>query len=179
MRDDVNLKSEEINVYCFSGTPQFIVKINSNNTISIWDKNLKTTDNIFEFSNKNIKIHSDLFIKKALEVSEKLSNISKLSDAVFDSGQSMTTSVDQLSEVNRGINEETAKVSENVINLTSGVTKASFDVTAAIKSMQEDISKLTNKIDAYNGLMKTALEQYSTLSEQDVRVLEKIAEKIQ
>ena len=45
--------------------------------------------------------------------------------------------------------------------------------------MKEDIAKLTTKIDAYNGLMKTSLEQYSRLSEQDVKVLEKIAEKIQ
>lgn len=114
-----------------------------------------------------------------IEVSEKLSNLSKLSDAVSDSGQSMTTSVDQLSEVNRGINEETSRVSENVINLTSGVEKSSLSIIKAIKSMQEDISKLTTKIDAYNGLMKTSLEQYSTLTEQDVKVLEKIAEKIQ
>lgn len=114
-----------------------------------------------------------------IEVSEKLANLSELSDTVNESGQAVTSSVDKLNEVNRGINEETAQVSENLINLTNGVEKASLDIITAIKSMRDDISKLTTKIDAYNGLMKTALEQYSTLSEQDVKVLEKIAEKIQ
>ena len=114
-----------------------------------------------------------------LEVSDKLTNLSALSDTVSESGQAMTSSVDQLNEVNKGINEETVQVKENVVNLTNGVERASLDITTAIKSMREDISKLTTKIDAYNGLMKTALEQYSTLSEQDVKVLEKIAEKIQ
>ena len=114
-----------------------------------------------------------------IDVSEKLSGISTLSDSISESGQSMTSSVDQLSEVNRGITEETAQVKENITSLTSGVERSTGSLIAAIKGMREDIAKLTMKIDSYNGLMKTALEQYSTLSEQDVKVLEKIAEKIQ
>ena len=114
-----------------------------------------------------------------VEVTEKLSDLQVLKDTVNDSGQSMTTSVDNLGEVNRNINEEIVKTTENLATLISSVKKSSTDITAAIKAMQDDISKLTTKIDAYNGLMKSALEQYSTLSEQDVKVLEKIAEKIQ
>ena len=114
-----------------------------------------------------------------IDVSEKLSGISALSDSISESGQSMTSSVEQLSEVNRGITEETVQVKENINTLASGVERSTGNVIAAIKSMREDIAKLTMKIDSYNGLMKTALEQYSTLSEQDVKVLEKIAEKIQ
>ena len=114
-----------------------------------------------------------------IDVTEKLSDLQALKDTVNDSGQSMTTSVDNLGEINKNINEEVVKTTENLANLISSVKKSSIDITAAIKAMQDDVSKLTTKIDAYNGLMKSALEQYSTLSEQDVKVLEKIAEKIQ
>ena len=113
------------------------------------------------------------------ETSEKMSDLNDIKDCIFESVRTMTTSVDGLSEVNRNISKSIIQTNENVINLNNNVNKAAVDVTAAIKSMKDDIVKLTTKIDAYNGLMKTAMEQYSTLSEQDVKVLEKIAEKIQ
>ena len=114
-----------------------------------------------------------------IETSEKLSNLKEMKDYISESSSLVTTSVDNLSEVNKNISEEVSKTNENVTDLNGNVNKAALDVTAAIKSMKDDIIKLTTKIDAYNGLMKTALEQYSILSEQDVKVLEKIAEKIQ
>ena len=113
------------------------------------------------------------------EAAEKLSDLKDMKDYISESGNSVTSSVDNLSEVNRNISEEITHTNEQIIDLNSNVNKAAVDVTNAIKTMKEDIIKLTTKIDAYNGLMKTAMEQYSTLSEQDVKVLEKIAEKIQ
>ncbi len=113
------------------------------------------------------------------ETTEKLSDLKDMKDYISESGNSITSSVDNLSEVNKNISEEVSQTNEQVIDLNSNVNKAAIDVTTAIKTMKEDIIKLTTKIDAYNGLMKTAMEQYSTLSEQDVKVLEKIAEKIQ
>ena len=113
------------------------------------------------------------------EAAEKLSDLKDMKDYISESGNSVTSSVDNLSEVNRNISEEITHTNEQIIDLNSNVNKAAVDVTNSIKTMKEDIIKLTTKIDAYNGLMKTAMEQYSTLSEQDVKVLEKIAEKIQ
>ena len=73
----------------------------------------------------------------------------------------------------------TVSVDKAAAGMTVSVDKASAEMVAAISEMQEDIVKLTTKIDAYNGLMKMALEQYSSLTDHDVRVLEKIAEKVQ
>ena len=113
------------------------------------------------------------------ETTEKLSDLKDMRDYISESGNSITSSVDNLSEVNRNISEEVSQTNEQVIVLNNNVNKAAIDVTTAIKTMKDDIIKLTTKIDAYNGLMKTALEQYTILSEQDVKVLEKISEKIQ
>lgn len=110
---------------------------------------------------------------------EKLINLQTMNDTFNESGKLFTTNIDNLCTVNKNITSEVKHTTENVYALTNEVEKTSESITTAIKSMQEDITKLTTKIDAYNGLMKTALEQYSTLSEQDVKVLERIAEKIQ
>ena len=112
------------------------------------------------------------------ETSERLTPLNDMKEYITESGNSMTASIDNLSEVNRVISEGISRTNENVTDLNTNVNGAAVNITAAIKSMKEDIVKLTTKIDAYNGLMKVALEQYSILSEQDVKVLEKIAEKI-
>ncbi|MBR1858356.1 MAG: hypothetical protein IJ797_02520 [Selenomonadaceae bacterium] len=112
-------------------------------------------------------------------VSNDLSELTKINDNITESAQSITDSINQLGEMGGNMSTEVAKTNESMSNVATEVDKASANLTAVINAMRSDITKLATKIDAYNGLMKTALEQYSTLTSQDVKILEKIAEKVQ
>ena len=72
--------------------------------------------------------------RNAQMLTEKLSDLQVLKDTVNDSGQSMTTSVDNLGEVNRNINEEIVKTTENLATLISSVKKSSTDTSQSTKT---------------------------------------------
>ena len=73
LREDINTPVREIEVYCFSGKPKILVKFNANNTINIWNEKLTPMDNIFDFTEENIKIEADNLLKQSYDLSKKLS----------------------------------------------------------------------------------------------------------
>ena len=107
-------------------------------------------------------------IGELVRVSEKISE--QYGEVVSASGR-LETSV---REVTGHINDAVEGFKEVTAQLSDGSTK----MTTNLEEMRRDITKLTSKLDAYNGLTKATLEQYSTMTEQDVRILEKIAEKV-
>ena len=132
--------------------------------------------------------------KTTAAISANVAGFAKINNEIAESiklnGQTAADGVSRLEESINAMSENSSKANETAAGMTvsvdkaaAGMTvsvdKASAEMVAAISEMQEDIVKLTTKIDAYNGLMKMALEQYSSLTDHDVRVLEKIAEKVQ
>ena len=113
------------------------------------------------------------------EVVNNISELTKVTEIISTQGQTTVDGLERVTESNHVVAENINQTTENISTLNISVEKATLELTAAIKIMQDDITKLTTKIDAFNGMMKAAIEQYSTLSEQDVKVLEKIAEKVQ
>ena len=112
-------------------------------------------------------------------ISEPLKELSNNNNAIAENMKSMSDSVEKVGEINKVISDEMLQINEQVTNVTTSVDKSTMNLVEMMNSIRDEISKLTMKIDAYNGLMKAALEQYSSLSEQDVKVLERIAEKVQ
>ena len=72
VRENINQQNKAIQVYCFNDM-QYIIKFHMNNTISLWDCNLKEIENIFDFNELNIKINADKLVEQALNLSKKLS----------------------------------------------------------------------------------------------------------
>ena len=73
LREQINIKCRQIQVYCFSGNPELFIQFGNNFTMNTWDKNFKPLDNIFNFSEKNIKISIDNLINQTHQLSALLS----------------------------------------------------------------------------------------------------------
>ena len=73
LRTEINKKSETINIYCFNGVPQIIIKFHNENKVSIWNKKFNSLENIFGFAEENIKIAIDKYIKQSIDLSKELS----------------------------------------------------------------------------------------------------------
>ncbi len=72
MREQLDKTSETINIYCFNGNPQIIIHFFDDKKMSIWDENFKPMENIFDFSEENIKKEADNLIKQAFVLSKQL-----------------------------------------------------------------------------------------------------------
>ena len=116
-------------------------------------------------------------IEKLRETSEKIIDKTNLLDDVQKGLSDLKIELSTLVEVSEEISKQNAgfgnfgEVGEKIISSTESMTET-FD------SMKKEISDLTKKIEAYNGLTKATLDQYSNLTEQDVRILERIVEKL-
>ena len=73
LREKINIPCEEINVYCFNGLPKIFIRFYDNETMSIWDEKFNSIDNIFNFKEKLVKGEIETAIKKAVNLSKKLS----------------------------------------------------------------------------------------------------------
>jgi len=79
MRENPGLISPELNVYCFNGSPKFIVKIhggvpeNTTGAITIYDENLRCIKSIFKFAEDIFDKPADENVKLALLLSSELS----------------------------------------------------------------------------------------------------------
>ncbi len=73
LRDSINKDSQTINVYCFNGYPEIIIKFYGNGAMSIFNKKLKHEENIFNFLEKNIITNIDDLVNQSFDLSEKLS----------------------------------------------------------------------------------------------------------
>ena len=72
MRNDIDLLGSEIQVYVFNSMPEFIIKLHNENQITIYDKNLNITEDLFGFREEKIKCSADELIKQAFDLSKEL-----------------------------------------------------------------------------------------------------------
>lgn len=113
------------------------------------------------------------FAKEVEKISEKINLLDEIQKNLSESGESITALVKISAEMSQNNSklENFGIVSEKIVSSTENLTEMFNEV-------KKEISELTKKIEAYNGLTKATLDQYSNLTEQDVRILEKIAEKV-
>ncbi len=74
MRDKINEPCEEIEVYCFNGIPEILVKFYGGveKGLTVYNKNFNQIPDIFDFFENKINCKADELIKQALNLSEKL-----------------------------------------------------------------------------------------------------------
>ncbi len=120
---------------------------------------IKKSDSLDEL--KNILSESKIELSA---LSKAVENISNQNSAVIEVSKTLETSNIDSAEKFNATSEHFIASAENLSEM--------FD------EVRKEISALTKKIEAYNGLTKATLEQYSNLTEQDIRILEKIAGKV-
>ena len=74
LRDMIDKQSIEINVYCFNGIPEIIVKIHNKIEYTFYDKNFNNINNIFFKPVVTVNERSEGYIKQAVQLSSKLSS---------------------------------------------------------------------------------------------------------
>lgn len=76
LRDDINKCCQEIFVYCFKGNPKIIIKLHGNfsDGITVYNKNFKQIDDLFNFNEPKINFKADKFIIQACVLSKNLAN---------------------------------------------------------------------------------------------------------
>lgn len=104
-------------------------------------------------------------------LSEKLASIEKLEE--------LEKIHETITENGKSVDEVLDGVRENMMGMTFQFDKSLTEFGERIKALTEETEKLVERIDAYNGLTKATLEQYSMLTEQDVRVLEDLTRKLE
>ena len=73
MRDNKDKTAEEINVYCFIGEPEYVLKKYGNEkAVSIYDKNFNLSFDIFNTLEEKIDKPADELIKQTFDLSKKL-----------------------------------------------------------------------------------------------------------
>ena len=125
-------------------------------------KDLEKIQNSIDSIGTKIEILDEL--KKISELVEKL-------DEVSNQNLSVVEAASNVENVTRDSAENFRQVGQQIVTGTENLTTMFDDV-------RKELSTLTKKLDAYNGLTRATLEQYSNLTEQDVRILEKISERI-
>ena len=75
LREKLYIQSEEINIYCFAGEVEFIIKqfINGENIISYYDKHCNSIEPIFNTIEKIIYKNADNNIRQTIALSKSLS----------------------------------------------------------------------------------------------------------
>ena len=73
MLENIEKESEKIQIYCFSGKPEFVLKFHGNNTETVYDKDLKQIEKIFISPERQVKKEADEIVKPAYELSAALS----------------------------------------------------------------------------------------------------------
>ena len=104
-------------------------------------------------------------------VNEKLMSVEKLEQLE----QIHTTII----ENGKAVDEVMNGVRENMMGMTFQFDKSMAEFGELLKGLTAEVEKLVERIDAYNGLTKATLEQYSMLTEQDVRILEDLTRKLE
>ena len=82
-------------------------------------------------------------------------------------------------ENSKNFDEVLDGVRENIMSMTFQFEKSMTEFGEQIKGLAAETEKLVERIDAYNGLTKATLEQYSMLTEQDVQVLQDLSRKLE
>ena len=104
-------------------------------------------------------------VNEKLEKLEALENVEKIHSTIVENAKT----VDELLD----------SVRENMAGMTLQFGKSMGEFGEQLKGLASETEKLVERIDAYNGLTKATLDQYSMLTEQDVRVLEELTRKLE
>ena len=104
-------------------------------------------------------------VSEKLMAVEKLEQLEQIHSTMIENGKSVD-------EVMNGVRE-------NMMGMTFQFDKSLTEFGELIKGLTAEVEKLVERIDAYNGLTKATLEQYSMLTEQDVRILEDLTRKLE
>ncbi len=130
-------------------------------------KNLET----LQKSSENISAAMDELKNSFAEFRTENSELAKTVGEILNQNTSVVTAANSVETATQGSVENFREVGRQIVTGTENLTTMFDDV-------RKELATLTKKLDAYNGLTRATLEQYSNLTEQDVRILEKISEKI-
>ncbi|MBQ9441527.1 MAG: hypothetical protein IJU55_00755 [Selenomonadaceae bacterium] len=116
--------------------------------------------------------------EKIIEKTNLLDDVNQnLSDSKSEIS-ALVKMLEEISEKNLNVENSTVDAAEKFSEVGEKIISTNENLTEMLDGMRKEVSALTKKIEAYNGLTKATLDQYSNLTEQDIRVLEKIAEKV-
>ena len=128
------------------------------------------------------------FAKDLEKISESVEKIIEKTNLLDDVNQNLSDSKEEIStlikilgevsEKNLSVENSTVEAAEKFSEVGEKIISTNESLTEMFDGVRKEVSALTKKIEAYNGLTKATLDQYSNLTEQDIRVLEKIAEKV-
>ena len=104
-------------------------------------------------------------------------NKTKISELIEIAGEISNQNVALVAAAGNVENASTDSA-ENFREVGKQIVTGTENLTSMFDDVRKELSTLTKKLDAYNGLTRATLEQYSNLTEQDVRILEKISERI-
>lgn len=116
--------------------------------------------------------------KKILEKTNLLDDVNQNLSSSKEEISALAKILEEISEKNSNMETSTNDSAENFKAVGEKIISTNENLTDMLDSVRKEVSALTKKIEAYNGLTKATLDQYSNLTEQDIRVLEKIAEKV-
>ncbi len=72
LRENINIRSTTVNIYCFNGASKIIIKFFDENKMSIYDEKFKQMENIFGFKDEKIIMQPDNIINQSIDLSIKL-----------------------------------------------------------------------------------------------------------
>ena len=147
---------------------------------------LQTGIKLMQVFGQILKNHA--FAKELEKISASTEKIIEKTNLLDDVNQNLSDSkteisalikiLEEISEKNLSVENSTVEAAEKFSEVGEKIISTNENLTEMLDGMRKEVSALTKKIEAYNGLTKATLDQYSNLTEQDIRVLEKIAEKI-
>ena len=73
LRENINTKGAQIQVYCFNGLPKLFIKFHAEDEVTLYDENLNITEDLFNSDERKVNIKADEFIKQTVELSKSLS----------------------------------------------------------------------------------------------------------
>lgn len=116
--------------------------------------------------------------EKIIEKTDSIDDVKKNLSESKSEISSLIKILEEISKQNSKLESSTTDSAENFKHVGEKIITSTDNLAEMFDEVKKEISDLTKKIEAYNSLTKTTLDQYSNLTEQDVQVLEKIAEKI-
>ena len=72
MRENINIRCQNIQIYCSLGFPQYIVKLHDEKHLTIYNHKLDITNDIFNFTEQKIIVNADNLINQSFVVSKQL-----------------------------------------------------------------------------------------------------------
>ena len=106
-------------------------------------------------------------------------DLTHLSDALDNANKKFEEIHTTITDNGKSVDDVMNGVRENMMGMTFQFDKSMNEFGEQIKGLAAEVEKLVERIDAYNGLTKATLEQYSMLTEQDVRVLEELTRRLE